>query len=187
MLSVFLTDFRIFFQEASMRKFRKIHLLGIGVLTPSLVGQTQSAEARPAVFTEPLKLVAANASTAKLVEILKEEFFALTPSEKIKIGGDRIRLAQLSKSTQAPVKNLPGATPPKVNNGQNLRVSVDGDGCTANCAGSRINAGTDVRKASMNCVSNACANSQIKFTANCTSASCLPPQSPGRSGTQLKQ
>jgi hypothetical protein len=36
-----------------MRKFRKIQLLGVGVLTPSLVGQPQIAEARSADFTEP--------------------------------------------------------------------------------------------------------------------------------------
>ena len=58
-----------------MRKFRKIQLLGVGVLTPSLVGQPQIAEARSADFTEPLKLEAANASTAKLVEMFKRGAF----------------------------------------------------------------------------------------------------------------
>jgi hypothetical protein len=87
-----------------MRKFRKIQLLGVGVLTPSLVGQPQIAEARPADSRQPLKVEAANASTAELVEMFTRELFALTPAEKISIAGDRIRLsAQQVNSKKAPV------------------------------------------------------------------------------------
>jgi hypothetical protein len=159
-----------------MRKFQKIQLLGVGVLTPSLVGHPQTAVARPADFTKPLKVEAANASTAELVEMFKREVFALTPAEKIRIAGDRIRLiAQLNNSNQPPAR-LPVATPqPKMNsnpplNRQNLRVSVDGDGCTANCAGSRMNMNNNLPLNRQNlrvsvdgdgCTAN-CAGSRVK-------------------------
>jgi hypothetical protein len=152
-----------------MRKFRKIQLLGVGVLTPSLVGQPQIAEARSADFAEPLKLVAANASTAKLVEMFKREVFALTPAEKIRIAGDRIRLSEQNSKTPT-VRNTVACmsyycTPqPKVNNNlnkQNLRVSVDGDGCTANCAGSRVKMNNNLPLNRQYPTAN-CAGSRIK-------------------------
>lgn len=146
-----------------MKKFGRIQLLGVGVLTPSLVGQPYAAEARPADFTEPLKLQAANASTARLVETFKRELFALTPAEKISIAGDRIRLsAQQLSSKKAPVVSeegtityqdgCGGGSPGSFScggNHQKMENNLNKQHLVTvgpNCAGSGIKSGTQIKR-----------------------------------------
>lgn len=78
-----------------MVNFRKVHILGIGLLTPALAGQPQAADARLAVATFQAKSDAdriAGTSRKLAVEQFYRTTFALSPAEKLKIAGDCIRL-----------------------------------------------------------------------------------------------
>jgi hypothetical protein len=73
---------------------RKAQILGVGILTPALTGHPQVAAARSVDFG-PQKMAegASVASHDAAIALLQEAIFALTPADKLAIGGDRIRLS----------------------------------------------------------------------------------------------
>jgi len=74
----------------------KAQILGVGMMTPALVGLPHAAAARPMDIdvqntTESLDVVSYDDAAIQLLQV---GVFALTPAEKLKIGGGRIRLVQ---------------------------------------------------------------------------------------------
>jgi hypothetical protein len=81
-------------KETYMRNLRKAQWMGVGVLTPALMGHPQAAEAGPTGFTK--SVAATNASTvpsAEAKQLFFRAVFAVSPAEKLRIAGDRIRLS----------------------------------------------------------------------------------------------
>ena len=91
-----------------MSNFRKLPLLGAGILTPALSGQPQAAEARSIDFTS----AAQTAVTARPAEkaLFYQDVFTLRPAEKLRIAGDRIRLSEAKSKTVIPSSALPRST-----------------------------------------------------------------------------
>jgi hypothetical protein len=86
-----------------MSNIRTVKLLGIGVLTPALTGHPSVGIARTVEVT-PVVSYAAEPSIDSTLSaaqgMLRSEVLSLTPAEKLRIAGDRIRLsAQLNQST----------------------------------------------------------------------------------------
>ena len=78
-----------------MRRIWKAQILGVGMMTPALAGLPHAAAARSVDFaahntTDSLGVSSRDAA----VRALQEGVFALTPPEKLKIGGVRIRVAE---------------------------------------------------------------------------------------------
>jgi hypothetical protein len=88
-----------------MSNLRKSHLLGIGVLTPSLMGHLQTAEARSVAFTSTAQnggAIGAVTPSAAAKSLLFRAVFTRTPAEKLRIAGDRIRLSEVKKNSALP-------------------------------------------------------------------------------------
>ena len=78
-----------------MTQFWKTQIFGVGILTPALTGLPHAAAARSVdvdvyTTTESVGIASHDAAT----RLLQDGVFALTPAEKLKVGGDRIRLAR---------------------------------------------------------------------------------------------
>lgn len=86
-----------------MSKTRKVHLLGVAVLTPVLAGHPERAAAGVAdVRSEAQsgeRIAPASLAVAKLR--LERALLALSPAEKLKVAGDRIPLFQSSTPTRS--------------------------------------------------------------------------------------
>jgi hypothetical protein len=78
-----------------MRHIWKVQILGAGVLTPALAGLPHAAAAR-SVDMAPHNIASSLSVSSNELEIrvLQEGMFVLTPTQKLEIGGDRIRLAK---------------------------------------------------------------------------------------------
>jgi hypothetical protein len=78
-----------------MTQFWKAQIFGVGMLTPALTaGLPHAAAARSVdIDTHDTTGTVGVASHDAAIQLLQEGVFALTPAEKLKIGGDRIRLA----------------------------------------------------------------------------------------------
>jgi hypothetical protein len=78
-----------------MNRIRKAHILGVGVITPALTGIPQAAAAHSvdSVARDIVGSVTSQDQDAAK-RLLQDDIFSLTPSEKLKIGGDRIRLSE---------------------------------------------------------------------------------------------
>jgi hypothetical protein len=83
-----------------MKKARRALVAGLGAITPAFVAD--GAQARS---VEPAAIELAQSGVAVPVldqEALKSALLALSPTEKLRIAGDRIRLAKVTKRTTAP-------------------------------------------------------------------------------------
>lgn len=91
-----------------MRKFRTVQIVGIGVFTPALIavpaGAATSVDLLGAVQTDAGIAWAATAGSAN--ELLANTLFALSPTEKRKLAGDRIRMSK--NNGQAPQQSKAG-------------------------------------------------------------------------------
>jgi hypothetical protein len=81
-----------------MRKFQIARMIGLHVLTPALAGLPQVAAARTVNIAQNI-LVEQKRTTTQ--EILASAVLGLSPAEKRKIAGDRIRLMRLSENKAA--------------------------------------------------------------------------------------
>jgi hypothetical protein len=124
-----------------MSNFRKVPLLGIGVLTPALTGNPQTAEAHHVDSTRAVQMETENEPTASIgaaVELLSRQVFALSLSEKLKIAGDRIRLCeQRNKPATQETKNLQGAQAVRKTNPYVKGHSNTGSTYSQSCDGGR--------------------------------------------------
>jgi hypothetical protein len=71
------------------RKISRLPVLGVGILSPALLGQP-IAVAHPVDPAEPIQQAVVGSSVDIAKALLTEELFSLSPSEKLKIGGGRI-------------------------------------------------------------------------------------------------
>ena len=85
-----------------MHKARRMLVMGLGAVTPAFVA-AEGAQARSVASGTP--------AVASDQQALKSGLLALTPAEKLRIGGDSIRLAQTHRGT---------ATQPMMNNNRPL-------------------------------------------------------------------
>ena len=77
-----------------MVHIRKLHVVAVGFLTPTLMGQSQTsdaADAAPAIHLFTERKSAASLQFAK--KLLQREVFTLSPAEKLKLSGASIRLS----------------------------------------------------------------------------------------------
>jgi hypothetical protein len=88
-----------------MTKIWKAKILGVGIMTPALTGLPHAAAAS-AVDIDALNKVenVGLTSDTAAIGLLQEGVLALTPAEKLKIGGGRIRLSEnvIRSSAQKP-------------------------------------------------------------------------------------
>jgi hypothetical protein len=78
-----------------MSQFWKAQFLGVGIMTPALTGLPHAAAARIVDIDARNAIESLDvASHDAAIRLLQEGVFALTPAEKLKIGGDRIRLGE---------------------------------------------------------------------------------------------
>ena len=139
-----------------MSNLRKIHLLGVGVLTPALMGHPQTAEARSVDFTSAVQMDAARGvvtTPAAAKRLLYQEVFTRSPAEKLRIAGDRIRLSEVKNNRASTVKITPkGSTPsPRVKRDVHIK--------------SRGGSSPGIAKATTMCVTDGC---QVTLTHTCT-------------------
>jgi hypothetical protein len=80
-----------------MRHIRKAQILGVWILTPALTGQPQAAAA---AYSASDPLVEGVAPRYAAIWLLHEGVSELSPAEKLKIGGDRIRLSAAGTKTK---------------------------------------------------------------------------------------
>jgi hypothetical protein len=93
-----------------MSQIRKAQILGVGILTPALTGLPHPAAARSVdIAAQTMVESVGIASHDAAIALLQESVFALSPAEKLKIGGGRIRLSE-------------EATKPKTQNPQTRQV-----------------------------------------------------------------
>src|SRR5262249_9806823 len=91
-----------------MGKSRKVQLFGVSVLTPALAAYPQGAGARSLDLspTEATEQNGADSNTPALGAAkgqLRHTLFSFSPSEKLAIAGDRIRLSQTNNPRQPKV------------------------------------------------------------------------------------
>lgn len=102
-----------------MSNLRKVQLLGVGVLTPALMGHPQTAEARSVDYTSAVQIDAAIgevATPAAAKALLYREVFTRTPAEKLRIAGDRIRLSMVKKNSAQSDQKIPNKTGSRTKN-----------------------------------------------------------------------
>ena len=112
-----------------MNKPRRMLVAGLGVMTPALTAADQ-VQARAAEGAA-IEAVQSGATTSALdQDALKSALLELSPAEKLRIAGDRIRLAKAKASTQSTSRAARPAT--QINCITQIITS-----CTATCAGPR--------------------------------------------------
>jgi hypothetical protein len=78
-----------------MRRIWKARIAGVGVLTPALAGVPNLAAARTVDIAAPATSYSSSVTPGDAgLRMLQANILALTPAEKLKIGGDRIRVAE---------------------------------------------------------------------------------------------
>ena len=96
-----------------MSQIRKVQILGVGILTPALTGLPHAAAARLADAAQSMVESVGAASHDPAKALLQESVFELSPAEKLKIGGGRIRLSEEAtkpkSQTQSRQKSDPNA------------------------------------------------------------------------------
>jgi hypothetical protein len=114
-----------------MNKARRFVVAGLGAMTPAFVA-TDQVQARGAE-TAALGPAESSASTIALdQEALKSALLGLSPAEKLRIAGDRIRVAKAKASTQSSSRAARPAT--QINCITQITCITS---CTATCAGRR--------------------------------------------------
>jgi hypothetical protein len=89
-----------------MKKARRIVVAGLGAMTPTFIA-TDQVQARAAEGAAVAAVQSGALTTAFDQEALKSALLELSPAEKLRIAGDRIRLA---KSTAPSRQKAIGAT-----------------------------------------------------------------------------
>jgi hypothetical protein len=104
-----------------VRKSRTALILGFAALTPALRGVPQNAEAARLDFAREIDIRDTSAATVSLRTargLLANTLFSLSPSEKLDIAGERIRLASSTtykKKHPAPAHYRPNFVPQTAN------------------------------------------------------------------------
>jgi hypothetical protein len=113
-----------------MNKGRAVVVAGLGAMTPAFVAtdQVQARAAEPAALGSPAE---SSAPTIALdQEALKSALLRLSPAEKLRIAGDRIRVAKAKAPTVRSRVRRPET--------QNCVTQITClTSCTATCAGPR--------------------------------------------------
>jgi hypothetical protein len=110
-----------------MRNLRKVQLAGVG-MTLALMGHPQTAAARSVDVTNGVQMDAARTSAAVPAEaknLLYREVFTLSTAEKLRIGGDRIRLSQAQSGSPDAAK--PGKSKVKTKKDVHKRAKSGSD------------------------------------------------------------
>ena len=90
-----------------MNKTHRLMVAGIGAMTPAFIA-TDQLQARAAEGAAIGLAQSGRPAIALDQEALKSALLALSPTEKLRIAGDRIRLAAKAKvSTQSSVRGVP--------------------------------------------------------------------------------
>ena len=87
-----------------MNKARRVLVVGVGAMTPAVIAADQ-VQARS---VQPAAIRTAQGDTPRIAldqEALKRALLELSPAEKLRIAGDRIRLAKVTRRTTAPQDN----------------------------------------------------------------------------------
>jgi hypothetical protein len=93
-----------------MNKARRIVVAGLGAMTPAFIA-TDQVQARAADGAAAAPVQSGALTIALDQETLKNALLELSPPEKLRIAGDRIRLAAKAKtSTQSSAQKAVGAT-----------------------------------------------------------------------------
>jgi hypothetical protein len=114
-----------------MRKARRAVLAGLGAITPAFIATTEvQAQTAEGTTVAPAQIDAQAMAVEQ--EALKHALLGLSSAEKLRIAGDRIRLAKVKASTQSRSR----AARPATQVGCITQITCM-TSCTATCAGQR--------------------------------------------------
>jgi hypothetical protein len=111
-----------------MKKAHKVLIAGLGAMTPAFIA-TDQVQARPAERAAVEPIQSRVPTIAPDQEALKNALLGLSPAEKLRIAGDRIRVAKAKASTQTSSRAARPAT--QINCITQITCITS---CTATCA-----------------------------------------------------